>query len=209
MAKKTADLAQRSLATINLGGGFGIPYFAHEKELDLEALLRGASELIAEARSDRRLAAARFVVEPGRFLAGPAGIYVARIRSVKACRGTTFVILDGGSHHNLAASGVPGQTLRRDYPIINLSRESGPESTVVVVGPLCSPHDTLGRKVVMPLPRAGDLIGILQSGAYGLTASPVEFLSHPVPAEVLMRPGEYEVITPRKSRFALGRGATD
>jgi diaminopimelate decarboxylase len=202
VAKRMADVSGEPVSTIDLGGGLGIPYFAHENELDLEILGRGASELVKSARADARLANCRFVVEPGRFLAGPAGMYVGRVRSVKLCRGTTFVVLDGGMNHNLAASGNLGQVVRRDYPIVNLSRmHSDAEETVVVVGPLCTPIDTLGRKVKMPRPQVGDLIGILQSGAYGLTASPTRFLSHATPAEVMVRNGAYEVITARMSLF--------
>jgi diaminopimelate decarboxylase len=205
IARQTAELGGEPISTIDLGGGLGIPYFAHEKELDLEALSTGAKDIVSDARSDRRLENARFVVEPGRFLAGPAGLYVARVRSVKSCRGTTFVVLDGGMNHNLAASGNLGQVVRRDYPIVNLSRSGDREATVVVVGPLCTPIDTLGRKVTMPMPQTGDLIAILQSGAYGMTASPLEFLSHPTPAEVLVRTGEYEVIRAQETRFGRGR----
>lgn len=205
VAKKAADIAGQTITTIDLGGGLGIPYFSHEKELDLQALGTGARRLVSEARADARLKSARFLVEPGRFLSGPAGIYIARVRSVKTCRGTTFVVLDGGMNHNLAASGNLGQVVRRDYPIVNLSRNSGEKKTVVVVGPLCTPIDTLGRKVTMPVPQTGDLIGILQSGAYGLTASPTQFLSHPTPAEVLTRHGQYEVITPRQASFEIAQ----
>jgi diaminopimelate decarboxylase len=203
VAKNVSELTGKPVSTIDLGGGLGIPYFAHEKELDLNILCHGARELVDAALSQVSMANARFLVEPGRFLAGPAGLYVARVRSVKACRGTTFVILDGGMNHHLAASGNLGQVLRRDYPIVDLSRnEPDAESTVVITGPLCTPIDTLGRKVKMPLPRVGDLMGVLQSGAYGLTASPVNFLSHPSPAEIMVRGGRHEVITPRGVTFA-------
>jgi diaminopimelate decarboxylase len=202
IAAMTADLTGEPVSTVDLGGGLGIPYFAHESELDLEALGLGATALIDAALADRRLTNAHFVVEPGRFLAGPSGLYISRVRSVKQCRGSTFVVLDGGMNHNLAASGNLGQVIRRDYPIVNLSRRNGSaEATVVVVGPLCTPIDTLGRRVTMPSPKTGDLIGILQSGAYGLTASPVRFLSHPTPAEVMVRQGGHELITPRQAGF--------
>ena len=206
VARHVADMSGQLLATIDVGGGLGIPYFSHEAELDLKALSRGARELVTSALADSRLAGCRFIVEPGRFLAGPAGIYVARVRSVKTCRDVTFVVLDGGMNHNLAASGNLGQVVRRDYPIVNLSRrQTGAEETLVFVGPLCTPIDTLGRKVKIARPRVGDLIGVLQSGAYGLTASPTGFLSHPTPAEVLVRNGVYEVITSRISPFNAGQ----
>ncbi len=206
VGKRMADLTGEPVYTVDLGGGLGIPYFAHEKELDLGVLGRGARELVDSALSDVRFSGCRFVVEPGRFLAGPAGVYVARVRSVKSCRGTTFVVLDGGMNHHLAASGNLGQVVRRDYPIVNLSRPAATsDETVAVVGPLCTPIDTLGRKVKLASPRVGDLIGILQSGAYGLTASPMNFLSHSTPAEVLVSNGQHEVITPRGSRFDIAK----
>jgi diaminopimelate decarboxylase len=202
VGKQFADLAGEPVQTLDLGGGLGIPYFAHEQELDLDVLATGARTLMDSAKVDPRLAHCHFMVEPGRFLAGPAGVYVARVRSVKTCRGTTFVVLDGGMNHHLAASGNLGQVVRRDYPIVNLSRSSSTDpTTVVIVGPLCTPIDTLGRKVTLSRPQPGDLIGILQSGAYGLTASPLNFLSHPTPAEVLVGDGTCEVITARGVTF--------
>jgi diaminopimelate decarboxylase len=202
VASHAAEVTGTPVATIDLGGGLGIPYFAHEKELDLSALGRGADILVSKAQGDPRLSQARFLIEPGRFLAGPAGMYVARVRSVKSCRGTTFVVLDGGMNHHLAASCNLGQVVRRDYPIMNLSRQgSDVESPLVIVGPLCTPIDTLGRKVKIPLPKHGDLIGILQSGAYGMTSSPTQFLSHPSPAEVLVGEGRQELITSRRLSF--------
>lgn len=201
-SQRLSDFIGKPLSAIDLGGGLGIPYFAHETELDLDVLAAGARVIIDEAHADPRLAIARIVVEPGRFLAGPAGLYVARVRSVKTCRGTIFVVLDGGMNHHLAASGNLGQGIRRDYPIVNLSRsDTESEAAVVVVGPLCTPIDTLGRKVKLPRPQPGDLLGILQSGAYGLTASPVRFLSHATPAEILVKSGSHEVITPRGMPF--------
>jgi diaminopimelate decarboxylase len=198
VARRVADLTGQPIGTIDLGGGLGIPYFSHETELDLAAVAAGANQLIKEALADSRLASAHFLVEPGRFLAGPAGVYVARVRSVKSCRGTTFAVLDGGMNHHLAASGNLGQVVRRDYPILNLSRNVAmSEGSIVVVGPLCTPIDTLGRKVKLPEPEVGDLLGVLQSGAYGYTASPLHFLSHPTPAEVLVEDGRHEAITGR------------
>jgi diaminopimelate decarboxylase len=201
IGKQVTDLTGQPLQTLDFGGGLGIPYFAHEQELDLEAVAHGARTLIGSAKRDASLAQCRFVVEPGRFLAGPAGLYVAQVRSVKTCRGATFVVLDGGMNHHLAASGNLGQVIRRDYPIVNLSRDSADQATVVVVGPLCTPIDTLGRKVTLSRPRPGDLVGILQSGAYGLTASPLNFLGHSTPAELLVGKGKCELITPRGVTF--------
>jgi diaminopimelate decarboxylase len=201
LAKEMASLTGLPIATVDLGGGLGVPYFSHERGLDLGVLREGASKIFANALSDDRLAHAHFIVEPGRFLVAAAGIYLARVRSVKTCRGSVFVVLDGGMNHHLAASGNLGQVVRRDYPIVNLSRRTEPEVSTVVVGPLCTPIDTLGRQIKISQPQVGDLLGILLSGAYGLTASPTQFLSHPSPAEVLIRGNNVECITPRGSTF--------
>ena len=188
IARRTADRLGRPLHTVDLGGGLGIPYFAGDQPIDLAAIKAEARALFAEAKSRPGLKTAKFILEPGRFLAGPAGVYLSRVRSVKPSRGTTFVVLDGGMHHHLAASGNLGQVIKKDYPIVAVSRLGEPPApeAQVVVGPLCTPLDTVGRKVAMPAVEAGDVIAILQSGAYGLTSSPVGFLSQPMPAEVLV-----------------------
>ena len=132
---------------------------------------------------------------PAAFSPGRAGIYVAGINAAKISRGTRFLITDGGMHHHLAASGNLGQIIKRDYPILAPARMNATEaSPATIVGPLCTPLDTLARKVDMPDLSAGDLIAVLQSGAYGRTASPVGFLSHPLPTEILIENGKIEVI---------------
>lgn len=195
LGERMAAITGEPPHTIDLGGGLGIPYFAQEKPLDLDAVATGARtvfESLAPA-----FAQTRFIVEPGRFLAGPAGVYVGRAQSVKVSRGTTFAVLDAGMHHHLAASGNLGQVIKRDYPIVNASRLAGEAVPVTVVGPLCTPLDTLARKATLVAVRPGDLVAVLQSGAYGLTASPVGFLGHPMPAEVLVDGGEVRKIRDR------------
>jgi diaminopimelate decarboxylase len=198
VARRAAVIAGRPVRTIDLGGGLGIPYFPGEKELDLGVVRAGAEELLAAAAEDPALRDARIVVEPGRFLAGPAGVYLARAVSVKPSRGKTFVVLDGGMNHHLAASGNLGQVIKRDYPVVNASRAHEEAALVAAVcGPLCTPLDTLAREATLAPTRPGDLLAVLQSGAYGLSASPVGFLSHPMPAEVLVDGGRAELIRPR------------
>jgi diaminopimelate decarboxylase len=187
MARRAADVAGGPLATVDLGGGLGIPYFSRECALDIHSLGRAAAELFREVDRDPQLKDTRFIIEPGRFLVGPAGVYLCRALSVKHSRGSTFVIVDGGMHHHLAASGNLGQVIKRDFPIVNASRVgAAPRVETVVVGPLCTPLDTIGRKALLPDTKRGDLVAVLQSGAYGLSASPVGFLSHPMPAEILV-----------------------
>jgi diaminopimelate decarboxylase len=137
---------------------------------------------------DRDFALTRFMIEPGRFLVGEAGLYVARVNDIKTSRGKKYLILDGGMNHHLAASGNLGQVIKRNFPIAILNRfDLPPAETVDVVGPLCTPLDTLGRSVSLPVAQVGDLIGVFQSGAYARTSSPLGFLSHPTPPEVLVK----------------------
>ncbi len=169
---------------VNIGGGFGIPYFPGESELDLAPLAANLDYLCERARVELGVP---LVIELGRYLVGPAGLYVCRVLERKESCGQIFLITDGGLHQHLAASGNFGQVLRKNYPLAVANRIGVPElATQTVVGPLCTPLDLLGERVKLPHARPGDLIAVFQSGAYGLTASPVQFLSHPPPAEVLV-----------------------
>jgi diaminopimelate decarboxylase len=198
LAARIARRTGRPLETIDLGGGLGIPYFSGDAALDLGALRAGLPDLIATLRADPGLASARVVLEPGRYLAGPAGLYVARVLAVKESRGSRFVITDGGMHHHLAASGNLGQVVKRDFPLAAVMDGGGTErGATAVVGPLCTPLDMLARAAPLPPLAEGDLVAVLQSGAYGLTASPTGFLSHPLPAEVLVEDGRATAIRGR------------
>jgi diaminopimelate decarboxylase len=177
-----AGMAPRS---ITLGGGFGIPYFPGDKPLDLAAL-GGRLEQLA-AKAGNVLPGTRLVLELGRYIVGEAGVYVCRIVDRKLSRGQVFLVTDGGMNHHLAASGNLGQVIRKNYPVAVGNRMDAADlETASVVGPLCTPLDLLGDKITIPRADVGDLIVVFQSGAYGLTASPLDFLSHPHPAEVLV-----------------------
>ena len=148
--------------------------------------------------ADPLLANAAAIVEPGRFLINEAGIYVARVLRVKRSRGKTFAIIDGGMHHHLAASGNLGQAIKRNYPIAVLNKLGHACSEATdVVGPLCTPLDTIGRGVMLPPVEAGDLIGVFLSGAYARSSSPLGFLSHATPPEVMVDNGEAYLIRRR------------
>lgn len=183
------DLAKHvrgHVSYVNLGGGFGIPYFPKDQPLDLTAVGRGLSTLLEEQLVPA-LPDATVVIELGRYLVGEAGIYVTRVVDVKESRGRSFAVVDGGLHHQLAASGNLGQVIRRNYPIVLGNRVTDvPDGPVTVVGCLCTPLDVLGNDVELPQVEVGDLVAIFQAGAYGLTASPTAFLGHPAPAEVLV-----------------------
>lgn len=171
---------------LNLGGGLGIPYYAHEAPLDLSAIGRNLEMLLRE-RIRPVLPEARVVLELGRYIVGECGVYVTRVVDRKVSRGKTFLVVDGGMHHQMAASGNFGQVIRRNYPIAVAGRfDADDDEEVQVVGCLCTPLDLLGNAVDLPRADVGDLIVLFQAGAYGLTASPTAFLSHPMPREVLV-----------------------
>ncbi|MCS6946896.1 MAG: hypothetical protein NZM12_04705, partial [Steroidobacteraceae bacterium] len=129
----------------------------------------------------------RFIIELGRYIVGEAGVYICRVIDKKISRGQTFLVTDGGLHHHLAASGNFGQVIRKNYPVIVATAVRGRQNVRAnVVGPLCTPLDLLGAAVDLPDARVGDLIAVMQSGAYGLSASPQAFLSHPPAREILV-----------------------
>ena len=181
------DLVSRTrcpLKLINLGGGFGIPYFAHEKDLDLNSVGNGLKTLLHAYQS--KLPDTVFKIELGRFLVGESGIYLSRVLYRKISHSQTFLITDGGMHHHLAASGNFGQSLiRRPMPLATVNRLNNPLEKITVAGTLCTPLDTFGT---VELPRAdeGDLIAVFNSGAYGFSASPLGFLSHNPPVEIVI-----------------------
>ncbi|MCG7413620.1 pyridoxal-dependent decarboxylase, exosortase A system-associated [Microbacterium aurum] len=184
------DLAEHlpgPLRYLNLGGGFGIPYTARDQPLDLRAVAEGLAELV-DGPIAARFPEASPVIELGRFLVGECGVYVTRVVDRKISRGKTFVVVDGGMHHQLAASGNFGQAIRRNYPVVvgNRAADAQDDDVVTVVGCLCTPLDLLADDVPLPDADIDDLIVVFQQGAYGLTASPTAFLGHPAPAEVLV-----------------------
>jgi diaminopimelate decarboxylase len=170
---------------LNLGGGFGIPYFPGEQRLDLAPI--GENLAALRERAARELPEAAFVIELGRYLVAEAGLYVSRVVDRKVSRGQVFLVCDGGLHHALAASGNFGQVVRRNYPVTVLQRQpDGQTETASAVGPLCTPLDLLADRMTLPVAQVGDLVVVFQSGAYGPSASPQAFLGHPRCAEVLV-----------------------
>jgi len=198
IARRTATQLNKNIHTLDFGGGLGIPYFPHEQELDARMLRSELDALCDSLDGDPVFAQTRFLVEPGRYLVGESGLYVARVVDVKNSRGKEFLILDGGMNHHLAASGNLGQTIKRNYPIAAVDRLSQPaELTYEVVGPLCTPLDVLSRSALLPSLEVGDLVAIFQSGAYARSASPLGFLSHPTPPEVWVDGAHHQLIRRR------------
>lgn len=186
LASALADDLPTPVLYLNLGGGFGIPYLEKDQPLDLEVVAENLHRLV-DGPITERMPEATPVLELGRYIVGECGVYVTRVLDRKVSRGTTFLVVDGGMHHQLAASGNFGQAIRRNYPLtVGNHVDVNPEERVTIVGCLCTPLDLLGENVDVPRAGIDDLIVIFQAGAYGLTASPTAFLGHPAPAEVLV-----------------------
>lgn len=180
LAGRLSDEAGAAPPLVNLGGGFGVPYFGGDRPLDVEAV--GAALAIVP-RPDI-LADTRYAIELGRWLVAECGVYLTRVVDVKESQGDTFVICDGGLNHQLAASGNFGTVVRRNYPLALAHKmQTSAETVVSVVGPLCTPLDRLGDRVALPTIAPGDLIAVFLAGAYGASASPTAFLGHPPAAE--------------------------
>ncbi|QDP20334.1 pyridoxal-dependent decarboxylase, exosortase A system-associated [Sphingomonas xanthus] len=184
LAAAIAESAGLAPPNVNLGGGFGIPYFGKDEPLDVEAVGRALGRALADR--PEILAGTQFAIELGRWLVGEAGVYLTRIVDRKVSRGRTFLVTDGGLQHQLAASGNFGQLLRRNYPVAIASRfAAGAEEEVTVAGCLCTPLDLLADEAMLPKAEVGDLVAVFCAGAYGLTASPTAFLSQPMAREIL------------------------
>ncbi|MEP4891414.1 MAG: pyridoxal-dependent decarboxylase, exosortase A system-associated [Aliiglaciecola sp.] len=185
LAQRLLDVTPVDVETVNLGGGFGIPYFPGETRLDLAPIGDNLASLLSQYPN---LAQLELIIELGRFIVAEAGIYVSKITDKKVSRGHTYLMTNGGLHHHLSNSGNFGQVIRKNYPVaignkMNLGK--GTEA-VTAVGPLCTPLDTLADKMMLSDPQIGDWLVVFQSGAYGPTASPQDFLGHPHVVEVLL-----------------------
>ncbi|WP_420382498.1 pyridoxal-dependent decarboxylase, exosortase A system-associated [Novosphingobium sp.] len=185
LVARLADAAGVGVPGCNLGGGFGIPYFSGQTPLDLAMVGAGLGEALANRAAV--LADTRFIIELGRWLVGEAGVYLAEVIERKTSRGETFLVVDGGMHHQLAASGNFGAVIRRNYPCAVATRIAEPAHDVAhVVGCLCTPLDRLGESLALPHAGPGDLIAVFCAGAYGASASPAAFLGHGPARELLL-----------------------
>ena len=185
LAYRLAEHAPHGIELLNIGGGYGIPYFPTDAPLDLRAVGESLEHGVTECR--QRLGDVEIALELGRYLVGEAGYYVCRIVDKKTSRGQVFLVTDGGLHHHLAASGNFGQVIRKNFPVVLGTRVfKAPRETASVVGPLCTPLDVLADRMELGAAEVGDLVVVLQSGAYGFSASPHRFLSHPEPVEILL-----------------------
>lgn len=185
LAGRLAEEAGAIPPLVNLGGGIGIPYFPNEAPVDIGHVGQELAESLANRVAI--LADSTFAIELGRYLVGEAGVYLTRIVDRKVSHGETFLVTDGGLHHQLAASGNFGTVVRRNYPLAVASRfSSPPEEVASVVGCLCTPLDRLGEQLNLPRADVGDVIAVFMAGAYGFSASPGQFLGHPPARELLV-----------------------
>jgi len=185
LALRLAARRPEAVRSLNLGGGFGIPYFPGEQRLELAPIADNLQRL--HERAARDLPNASIVLELGRYLVGEAGIYVTRVLDRKESRGKVFLVTDGGLNHHLSASGNFGQVIRKNYPVTIVNRQGDAAlEEATVVGPLCTPLDLLADRMTLPVAQPGDLVVVFQSGAYGASASPQAFLGHPACTEVLV-----------------------
>ncbi|MDP3537337.1 MAG: pyridoxal-dependent decarboxylase, exosortase A system-associated [Azonexus sp.] len=185
LALRLAAYAPSPVRFLNLGGGFGIPYFPGEQRLDLTTIGDNLAQLATRAAVE--MPEAELVIELGRYLVGEAGIYVTQVVDRKVSRGQIYLVVDGGLNHHLSASGNFGQVIRKNYPVaIGNRMDCEQKESVSVVGPLCTPLDLLADKMDLSVAQPGDLVVIFQSGAYGASASPQRFLGHPEVIEVLV-----------------------
>lgn len=201
-AQVLSDRLGIPLEVVDVGGGLGVAYFDGERDLDVAVLAERLNPVFAAFA--QRHPQTRLVMELGRYLVGHSGIYAVEVRYVKDSMSELFAVADGGTNHHMAAVGI-GSFVKRNFPMRLLNRGGASEITRWnVTGPLCTPNDTLGKAVDLPLDlRPGDIIGVERSGAYGPTASPVHFLSHGYPAEVLVHNGRARLVRSRDDAESL------
>jgi diaminopimelate decarboxylase len=203
--KRASGLSGCSPRKLIFGSGFGIPYLPGEATLDIEAVAAKVNPMLDELRATEPFTRTDFALELGRWIAGPAGWLLSSVISTKTSRGVEFRNCDAGFNNHLAACGMMGSVIRRNWIIDNISNPAGPVGKYNLVGPLCTTIDLIATNVELPRLEAGDIIAISQSGAYGLTASPTRFISHPEPLEVMMsQQGFTDITESRLNHWSAG-----
>ena len=187
LVELTKKITKVKIDYLNIGGGFGVPYFAKEQALDVRVIADNLQALVKQY--DTLVSGLELIIELGRYLVAEAGIYVCKVVDKKVSRGTNYLVCDGGLHHHLANSGNFGQVIRKNYPVVignKLNKSEQKLEQVNIVGPLCTPLDILADKMMLPKASLGDYVVVFQSGAYGASASPKDFLSQPQVSEILL-----------------------
>jgi len=194
----------RSIAKLIFGSGFGIPYHAGQQDLDVQEVAARIAPILTHLREHSGFARSRFILEMGRWIVGPTGALVTQVLSRKNSRGQEIAICDAGFNAHLAACGMMGATFRKDYPVVALDGDINAASQPIkLTGPLCTSIDSLAGPLELPPLKRGDAVAILQSGAYGLTASPTRFISHPDPVEILAEGRDFVDITEHRLNHVL------
>ena len=200
LAERLSEDWELEFECLDLGGGFGVPYFDNEKTLDVGRLTELLVPLFQDSK--QKNPQMRLIIESGRYLVAESGAFISKVCDVKQSHGEHFLVTDGGMNCHMAATGI-GALLKRNFPIVTLShpeaREIDHHIPYNITGPLCTPGDLIGRDVMFPKMKVGDYVAILVAGAYGPSASPVLFLSHGHPAEVLIYKGEACLIRKKDS----------
>lgn len=187
LVNELAKTNHQPITTINIGGGFGIPYFSKHLPLNLESVADNLNSLIPTLENKNFKQPVSPIIELGRYIVGESGIYLTEVIDKKISRGKTYLITNGGMHHQLAASGNLGQKNRKNFPVYIANKiDSTDKETVSIVGKLCTPLDLLGDDIELSKADIGDYVAIMQSGAYGYSASPINFLSQPIADEILL-----------------------
>ncbi|WP_057832597.1 pyridoxal-dependent decarboxylase, exosortase A system-associated [Colwellia sp. TT2012] len=185
LVELTSKITNIKIDYLNIGGGFGVPYFANEQPLAVSAIADNLQALLQQYKA--LTDGVELILELGRYLVAEAGIYVCKVVDIKVSRGTKYLVCDGGLHHHLANSGNFGQVIRKNYPLAIGNKLNSKElEQVNIVGPLCTPLDVLADKIMLPKASLGDYVVVFQSGAYGASASPKDFLSQPQLSEILL-----------------------
>jgi diaminopimelate decarboxylase len=193
-----AAAPQNGLQLVNLGGGLGIPYYPHQRPFEIDTFLKGLNRCIESAKKETLFRQTIFFLELGRYLVAGCGAFLTRIVCIKESRGRRFAVVDGGMNANSMATGNLGQKIRRKFPICPAGRMNEADTEQFdIVGPLCTPMDAYGSDYQGPCLEKGDILCVPLSGAYGRTASPAGFLSHPDCMEVAASGGELQCVRRR------------
>jgi diaminopimelate decarboxylase len=199
IAARLADKFDKTWEVVNLGGGFGVPYFPGQNAMNMEELCKSFSDALTAFRAGSpRFAQTRLLLELGRYLIAEHGAYITRVVDVKETRGKRFAIMDGGMHHCFPATGNFGQVIKKNWPIKNATRPDGELQVQDLVGPLCTPIDSMARAIEIPRAEIDDLVVFDRCGAYSFAASPLLFLSHDTPPELVKKDGNVALVRERR-----------
>lgn len=197
--------------TLVLGAGLGVPYHDADAPFDLASLAGEVLPDLTAFKTKRLFRNTHLLLELGRYLVSESGYFLTRVVSVKQSRGSRIAICDGGMNNHLPASGHFGMVVRRNYSMHKVGAEGEQCEKVDIVGPLCTSIDRLAGGIELPRLEEGDLLAVHNSGAYGLTASPIHFISHAPPREVLVVEGELQDVSRNfadSGPVLVGRGHT-